>query len=151
MTNSILCCSLVWPAAFGLVSISLMGSEPSPDHIPSGQITPPTTHREAALMLIGLLQQTQSCLASCTDAASVRAALPQLRLLARQIHSFKEMQEHLPEPTTQDYIAAQNLTGDFNTAWNAIREHIERLENAQLMTQELSELLGIETSPSRLP
>ncbi len=102
-------------------------------------------------MLIGLLQQTQSCLASCTDAASVRAALPQLRLLARQIHSFKEMQEHLPEPTTQDYIAAQNLTGDFNTAWNAIREHIERLENAQLMTQELSELLGIETSPSRLP
>ncbi len=105
-----------------------------------------TTHREAALALIDLLRQTEACLARCTDAAQVQAALPHLRRLAEQVHAFKRMQDALPEPTTQDYMAAQDLSGDFNTVWEAIRSHIRRLESAKLITRELRDLLVIAPS-----
>ncbi len=110
----------------------------------------PTTHREAALMLINLLRQTDDCLATCVDASTVRAALPKLRELATLARDFKRMQNALPEPTTQDYMAAQDLTGDFNTVWNSIRAHIERMESAKLLTPELREILAIAPpAPSR--
>lgn len=105
----------------------------------SGEI--PATHREAAEMLIALMVQVEECLASCKDAASVQAALPTLRELSAKVHAFKQMQERLPEPTTQDYMAAQDLTPAFNRAWFAIRKHIERLEKDGLFTQELKEAL----------
>ncbi len=102
----------------------------------------PSTHREAAEMLIDLLQQTDECLAGCTDAASVENALPTLRQLAEKVHAFKKMQEGLPEPTTQDYMAAQDLAAAFNRAWASIRAHIERLRKAELLTPELQGILS---------
>ena len=103
----------------------------------------PSTHREAALALIDLLRQTEACLATCTDARSVQAALPQLRSLAEQAHSFKRTQDALPEPTTQDYMSAQGVSSDFSTVWAAIRAHIQRLEKDKLMNPELREVLVI--------
>ena len=103
----------------------------------------PTTHQEAAQQLIELLVDTEACLAGCTDAESVQAALPRLHKLADRAAALKQAQNKLPEPTTQDYLAGQELLGPFNTAWKAVRTHIERLEKAGLMGPELRALLGI--------
>lgn len=104
---------------------------------------PPTTHQEAALMLIDLLTQINESLAECTDEATVQAALPKLKALAAQAEWFKRAQDALPEPTVQDYMAAQDLLGAFNTTWNAIRDHIDRLEQNHLLTPELRSILVI--------
>lgn len=104
---------------------------------------PPTTHQEAALMLIDLLTQVEACLASCTDEASVQQALPVLTELSEQAQKFKLMQDSLQEPTVQDYMVAQDLLGAFNTVWNAIRDHIARLEQQRLITPELRRILVI--------
>ncbi len=111
----------------------------------------PASHREAALLLIDLLRQTDACLASCTDAAGVQAAIPKLRLLAESVRAFKHIQDSLPEPTTQDYMAVQDLTGDFNTVWDSIRSHIRRLESSNLLTNELRDVLVITSPPHPLP
>ena len=103
----------------------------------------PSTHQEAARQLIELLVQTEACLASCTDAATVQAALPRLRELAEQANQLKLAQAALPEPTTQDYLAAQELLGAFNTTWKAVRDHISRLEKAELISPEMREILHI--------
>lgn len=107
------------------------------------QSAPPATHQEAAEQLIDLLLETEACLAGCTDAAGVQAALPRLRELAVRARLFKAAQDHLPEPTTHDYIAAQELLKRFNTTWQAIRDHIERLRRDSLLSRELSEILVI--------
>lgn len=103
----------------------------------------PATHQEAAEQLIDLLEETEACLAGCRDAAGVQAALPRLRKLSERAQAFKEAQNRLPEPTTHDYIAAQDLLKRFNTSWQAIRDHISRLRQAGLLTQELSSVLVI--------
>lgn len=105
--------------------------------------TPPATHQEAAEQLIDLLEETEACLAGCTDAAGVQAALPRLRELSARARAFREAQDRLPEPTTHDYIAAQDLLKRFNTTWQAIRGHIERIRRAGLLTRELSDILVI--------
>lgn len=104
---------------------------------------PPATHQEAAEQLIDLLVETEACLAGCTDAAGVQAALPRLRELSTRARAFREAQDRLPEPTTHDYIAAQDLLKRFNTTWQAIRDHIERIRRAGLLTRELSDILVI--------
>lgn len=104
------------------------------------------THQEAAEQLISLLEAVEATLATCVDAPSVQRALPRLRELAESARAFKQSQDQLPEPTTQDYIAAQELLKNFNTAWQAIRGHIERLRRARLITPELRELLVIDPS-----
>lgn len=110
-----------------------------------------TSHQEAAQSLIHLLSQTEACLAGCTDAPSVQNALPRLRELAAQAAQFKAAQNSLPEPTTQDYLAAQAILGEFNTVWNAIRAHIERLEKAQLLSPELRQVLRISAPEQKAP
>ena len=117
----------------------LYAQEPEPAAAPP----PPATHQEAAAQLIDLLKATDACLAGCTDAASVQAALPRLKELAHQAQMFIEMQDRLPEPTTQDYIAAQELLEAFNTTWQSIRDHIDRLRENHLLTPELSDILRI--------
>ena len=109
---------------------------------------PPATHQEAAEQLIDLLEETESCLADCTDAAAVQAALPRLQDLSARARAFKVAQERLPEPTTQDYIAAQDLLKRFNTTWQAIRDHIDRLQRAKLITPELADILVISPEES---
>ncbi len=102
-----------------------------------------TTHQEFIPALLELLTQTEQSLASCTDEASTKAALPRLRELAEQARQLSALQQGLPEPTVQDYMAAHPHVAEFNKLWEAICGHIERLEQARLITPELRSLLQL--------
>ncbi len=103
----------------------------------------PGSHQEFIPALLELLSQTEQALASCTDASSVEAALPRLRELATQARELSARQQTLPEPTVQDYMAAHPHVAAFNQLWEAICAHIERLEQARLVTPELRSLLRL--------
>jgi len=95
---------------------------------------------------VDLLSQTEICLNSCRDEESVRAALPRLQELAEQAQQLTARQKALPDPTVQDYMAAQSLVADFQTLWHAIQEHLERLECEQLLSPAMREILRIAPS-----
>ena len=99
------------------------------------------SHRDLAHAITDFLSRTEVCLRGCTDAASVQAALPQLRGLAQEARRLADAQAALPEPTMQDYMASQELALQFLPIWKAIRAHVERLEKDGLMTDELRALL----------
>lgn len=99
------------------------------------------SHRDLAHAITDFLSRTEVCLRGCTDAASVQAALPQLRELAQEARRLADAQATLPEPTMQDYMASQELALQFLPIWKAIRAHVERLEKDGLMTDELRALL----------
>ena len=99
------------------------------------------SHRDLAHAITDFLSRTEVCLRGCTDAASVQAALPKLRELAQEARRLADAQAALPEPTTQDYMASQELALQFLPIWKAIRAHVERLEKDGLMTDELRALL----------
>ena len=101
----------------------------------------PESHSDLARALTDFLSCTELCLRSCTDAASVQAAMPRLRELAQEARRLADAQDALPEPTTQDYMASQELALQFLPIWKAIRAHLERLEKDGLMTDELRRLL----------
>ena len=101
----------------------------------------PESHSDLARALTDFLSRTELCLRSCTDAASVQAAMPRLRELAQEARRLADAQDTLPEPTTQDYMASQELALQFLPVWKAIRAHLERLEKDGLMTDELRRLL----------
>lgn len=101
----------------------------------------PESHSDLARALTDFLSRTELCLRSCTDAASVQAAMPRLRELAQEARRLADAQDALPEPTTQDYMASQELALQFLPVWKAIRAHLERLEKDGLMTDELRRLL----------
>ncbi len=104
----------------------------------------PTTHQEFIPALLELLQQTEQSLATCTDEASTKAALPRLRELAAQARKLSAVQQSLPEPTVQDYMAAHPHVAEFNKLWDAICEHLSRLEQARLVSPELRQLLQLD-------
>lgn len=104
------------------------------------------SHQSLALELIQILSDTESRLRDCTDAASTSAAIPHLHKLSQQIIRLKERQQALPEPTVQDYIAAQTLVAEFNTLAQAIQQHIERLLQEKLISPELRQILAIPQS-----
>lgn len=99
------------------------------------------THQTLAKELVDILSQTEVALNSCTDEQSVLAAIPRLLELSRRASRLKQLQKELPEPTVQDYLAAQNLVGDFNTLALAIEQHIARLQRENLLSPELHNIL----------
>lgn len=101
------------------------------------------THRSLAGKLIHLLSATEICLNSCQDAASVEAALPELRRLASIADDLASRQAALPPPTVQDDMAAADLVDDFATIWQAICKHIERLQKAGLVSDALRDVLKL--------
>ncbi len=103
----------------------------------------PVNHQEFILALLDLLTQTEECLAACADAASTEAALPRLRELAERARQLSAHQQTLPEPTVQDYISAHPHVGAFNKLWQAVCGHIQRLQQTQLMSPELREILQL--------
>lgn len=107
----------------------------------------PGSHQELAIAILQYLSDTEVCLNSCIDEASVQAALPRLRQLADQARSLAEHQRELDEPSQQDHIAMQQHIKRFNTLWSAIRQHLDRLEKSNLMSPELRVLLRV--APSR--
>lgn len=106
----------------------------------------PTNHVDMTATIIEFLSRTELCLNSCRDDASAKAAIPQLQELKNECDRIVEAQRALPEPTIQDYMAVQNQMEAFNTIWNAIRDHIERLEQEQLLSKEMREILHIAPS-----
>lgn len=136
--------------AFSLILVAMLCCLcPAAEQPASAPETPATpqdknlTHRDAANLLIDLLRDTEACLDSCKDAASVEAALPRLRELAERAQQIKSIQDKLPEPTTQDYMLDMAQLSAFNTIWKAVQEQIERLEKAQLISQEMRDILRI--------
>lgn len=103
----------------------------------------PANHVDLTTTIIDFLSRTELCLNSCRDEASAKAAIPQLQELKKECDRIVETQKGLPEPTIQDYMAVQNQMGAFNTVWQAIRDHIERLEQDRLMSQEMRDILHI--------
>ena len=109
----------------------------------------PTNHVDLTTAIIEFLSRTELCLNSCQDEASVQAASPRLQELKKECDTLVETQRALPEPTIQDYMAVQNQMESFNTVWNAIRDHIERLEQTGLMSQEIRNILHIAAPESK--
>ena len=105
------------------------------------------SHIDLTHTVLDFLSRTELCLNSCRDAESVAAAIPQLRELEKECGTIVEAQRALPEPTVQDYMAVQDQMEAFNTVWDAICKHIERLETEQLMTEEMRHILHI--APAR--
>ena len=99
------------------------------------------SHHDLARAVTEFLSRVEVCLRGCTDAASVAAAMPQLRELADEARRLQDAQRLLPEPTVQDYMASQELALQFLPLWKTIRAHAVRLEKDGLMTDELRLLL----------
>ena len=103
----------------------------------------PSNHVDMTSAILDFLSRTELCLNSCRDAASAAEAIPHLKELKQECAQLAETQRQLPEPTVQDYMAVQNQMEAFNTLWTAIRNHIERMEQEQILTAELREILHI--------
>lgn len=101
------------------------------------------SHAELSDALVTLLRHTVATLEECRDAATVTAALPTLRTLRTEAAQLTARQAQLPEPTVQDYMAAQARANDFLDAKRAIQTHIARLQTEGLMSDEIREILGI--------
>lgn len=103
----------------------------------------PANHVDMTAAILDFLSRTELCLNSCRDAASSQSAIPELNKLRQECEKLVNTQRELPEPTIQDYMAVQNQMEAFNTIWKAIRDHIDRLEQENLMTREMREILHI--------
>lgn len=122
---------LLLSIAFGIFAVSATAREL------------PDNHVDLTDSILDFLSRTELCLNSCNDEQSIVAALPQLRQLREECGKLVDAQRSLPEPTIQDYMAVQNKMEAFTTIWNAIRNHIERLEENKLMSPELREILRV--------
>lgn len=103
----------------------------------------PSNHVDMTGAILDFLSRTELCLNSCQDTESASAAIPHLLNLKQECEQLVEAQRALPEPTIQDYMAVQSQMESFNTIWNAIRGHIERLEQSRLITQEMRDILQL--------
>ncbi len=103
----------------------------------------PLSHQDMAEALLDFLSRTELCLRSCTDEASVNAALPQLQLLAKEADKLAAAQAALPEPTVQDFMSVQDKMGTFDTICKAIQAHIVRLSEKGLLNDNFRQILKI--------
>lgn len=101
------------------------------------------THISLARQIIELLSQTELVLNTCQNEASVKEAIPQLKELAEQAQQLKQQQSQLPDSSLNEDLTIAKQVPDFLTIWDAIRAHIERLENSKLLSDELREVLKI--------
>lgn len=117
---------------------------PLPAQEPAAQPAETTdSHAELADALVALLQQTAATLEQCTDADSVAAALPALQARQEEAAKLMARQAALPEPTVQDYMAAQARANDFLDAKRSIQASVARLQQAGLLSAEIRQILGI--------
>lgn len=107
------------------------------------------SHTELADAMVDFLRRTETCLASCTDEASTRAAAPTLESLRREAAELAARQAQLPEPTVQDYMATQDKANDFLQVWQSIRAHLSRMEKTGLLLPEIRQILHI--APENAP
>lgn len=103
----------------------------------------PATHQDMAEALLDFLSRTELCLRSCTDEASVNAALPQLQQLAKEADTLAAAQSALPEPTVQDFMSVQDKMGTFDSICKAIQAHLVRLSEKGLLNDNFRQILKI--------
>lgn len=103
----------------------------------------PATHQDMAEALLDFLSRTELCLRSCTDEASVNAALPQLQQLAKEADKLAAAQAALPEPTVQDFMSVQDKMGTFDSICKAIQAHLVRLSEKGLLNDNFRQILKI--------
>lgn len=103
----------------------------------------PASHQDMAEALLDFLSRTELCLRSCTDSASVNAALPQLRQLAIEADKLAAAQAALPEPTVQDFMSVQDKMGTFDSICKAIQAHLIRLSGNGLLNDDFRQILKI--------
>ncbi len=103
----------------------------------------PATHQDMAEALLDFLSRTELCLRSCTDEASVNAALPQLQQLAKEADTLAAAQSALPEPTVQDFMSVQDKMGTFDSICKAIQAHLVRLSEKGLLNDDFRQILKI--------
>ncbi len=101
------------------------------------------THHTLAQEIINLLAETELVLSTCTDEASVQVALPKLQELAQQAQSIHSRQLKLPNSTLQEDISIATHVQEFQLIWGAICAHIERLEKAGILSNELRDVLRV--------
>lgn len=101
------------------------------------------SHAELADQLVSLLNRTVEVLDQCTDAATAEAAVPSLKALRSEAEQIMAHQAALPEPTVQDYMAAQGRANDFLDAKRALQTRLTRLQQEGLLSGEIREILGI--------
>ncbi len=100
-------------------------------------------HQDYALALLDLLAETELSLAQCTDEQSRDAQLPKLRELSEKMEQLHQIGRDLTEPTIADYIAAEQQVSEFNTLWNAIKKHVERLQEEKLYNEEMLQIIKL--------
>lgn len=103
----------------------------------------PATHQDMAEALLDFLSRTELCLRSCTDEASVNAALPQLEQLAKEADKLAAAQASLPEPTVQDFMSVQDKMGTFDSICKSIQAHLVRLSEKGLLNDNFRQILKI--------
>lgn len=101
------------------------------------------SHTELADAMVDFLRRTDACLATCTDEAAARSALPQLEALRTEAEQLASRQAALPEPTVQDYMATQDRANDFLQLWQSIRAHLSRMEKSGLLLPEIRKIMHI--------
>lgn len=101
------------------------------------------THFTIAQDVINLLSETEIVLNSCRDAESVKAAEEPLKVLAKMAQDIKARQFALPDSSLQEDITIAGQVKDFQNLWNAIQNHIERLQRDGLMSDALRDILRI--------
>lgn len=101
------------------------------------------THQDYALALLDLLAETELCLAQCVDLESIQHNKPRLQELSEQMQELSVLLQNLPEPTIADYIAAEQQVSEFNTLWNAIKKHVQRLREAGFYSDELLAIIKL--------
>ncbi len=102
-----------------------------------------SSHQEYTAALLDLLAETELCLSQCVDEASVDASLEHLQELSDKMEELKKKQKELAEPTMADYIAAEQQIGEFNTLWNGIKQQIQRLDNENLYSKQMLEIIKL--------
>lgn len=101
------------------------------------------THYSLANEVVELLSQTEICLNMCRDEQSVQEVIPHLEELRELAHQIKERQQALQDITPKEDKKIAKLIRTYITLDRAISEHLRRLSDEGLISEDLSRVLGV--------
>jgi len=104
-----------------------------------------SSHRAHCIALIIILKQSEQCLLRCQDEASIRAELPKLKALSREMNQLAASQSKLADPGDADIKTAEQYLIEFIVTWKSIKQEIQRLEATGLYKDELLEILRLKS------
>ena len=101
------------------------------------------SHQDFALSVLDFLSEVELCLSQCQDAESIAAQQSTLEQLSKKSAELEEIQKKMSDPIIADYISAEKHVEEFNSLYDAILAHIQRLKDEGLYTKELQTILKI--------